>query len=119
VRADTEWEGRRGLAVTFRAIQGAGGRSCSRRQLPSWCSLRSALSWPGVGALFGIAGGLTAIGPLTGGYLLQWTWRAIFWINIPIALIALILIAISRPATEYRPDRMDYRGLALIVGALA
>src|SRR6266699_117390 len=37
---------------------------------------------------FGIAGGLTAIGPIAGGYLIEWTWRAIFWINIPVALIA-------------------------------
>ena len=41
---------------------------------------------------FGISGGLTAIGPIAGGYLTQWTWRAIFWINIPVAIIALILI---------------------------
>ena len=35
---------------------------------------------------FGIAGGLTAVGPILGGYLTQWTWRAIFWVNIPVAL---------------------------------
>ena len=34
---------------------------------------------------FGIAGGLTAIGPIAGGYLIEWTWRAIFWINVPVA----------------------------------
>jgi MFS family permease len=68
---------------------------------------------------FGIAGGLTAIGPVVGGYLTEWTWRAIFWVNIPIALIALVLIAISKPTTDYRPARMDYRGLALIVAGVA
>ena len=41
---------------------------------------------------FGIAGGLTAIGPIAGGYLTQWTWRAIFWINIPVAVLAVVLI---------------------------
>ena len=41
---------------------------------------------------FGVAGGLTAIGPIAGGYLTQWTWRSIFWINIPVAIIALLLI---------------------------
>ena len=39
----------------------------------------------------GSRGGLTAIGPIAGGYLTQWTWRAIFWINIPVAIIALRL----------------------------
>src|SRR5881275_1561565 len=46
---------------------------------------------------FGISGGLTAIGPIAGGYLTQWTWRAIFWINVPVAIIALILIWRSKP----------------------
>ena len=68
---------------------------------------------------FGIAGGLTAIGPILGGYLTQWTWRAIFWVNIPVALIALILIVISKPATAHQPARMDYRGLVLIAAGVA
>ncbi len=68
---------------------------------------------------FGIAGGLTAVGPILGGYLTQWTWRAIFWVNIPVALIALVLIAVSKPATEHRPARMDYRGLVLIAAGVA
>jgi len=67
---------------------------------------------------FGIAGGLTAIGPIAGGYLIQWTWRAIFWINVPVAIIALVLIAISRPTTEHRPAPIDYRGLVLITGGV-
>ena len=40
---------------------------------------------------FGVSGGLTAIGPIAGGYLTQWTWRAIFWINIPVAILAVVL----------------------------
>lgn len=67
---------------------------------------------------FGISGGLTAIGPIAGGYLTQWTWRAIFWINIPVAIIALILIWKSRPENDLRPTRLDYRGTVLITGAM-
>ena len=67
---------------------------------------------------FGIAGGLTAIGPILGGYLTQWTWRAIFWVNIPVAIIALVLIVVSKPTTEHRPARMDYRGLVLIAAGV-
>ena len=67
---------------------------------------------------FGITGGLTAIGPVAGGFLTQWTWRAIFWVNIPVAIIALILIWQSKPDNEKRPTKLDYRGTALIVGAM-
>ena len=65
---------------------------------------------------FGISGGLTAIGPIAGGFLTQWTWRAIFWINIPVAIIALILIWRSQarqrtPSREHRLPRhhLDHR----------
>jgi EmrB/QacA subfamily drug resistance transporter len=67
---------------------------------------------------FGISGGLTAIGPIAGGFLVQWTWRAIFWINIPVALIALVLIWRSHPDDERHPAPIDYRGTVLITGAM-
>jgi MFS family permease len=35
---------------------------------------------------------MTAIGPIAGGSLTQWTWRSIFWINISVAIITLVLI---------------------------
>ncbi len=55
---------------------------------------------------FGITGGLTAIGPIAGGYLTQWTWRAIFWINIPVAIIAL------HPDRDRKPDDEPQPGAA-------
>jgi EmrB/QacA subfamily drug resistance transporter len=67
---------------------------------------------------FGIAGALTAVGPALGGFLVTWTWRAIFWVNIPVAIIALILIRLSKPSSTRRPARIDYRGLALIVAGV-
>jgi EmrB/QacA subfamily drug resistance transporter len=67
---------------------------------------------------FGISGGLTAIGPIAGGFLTQWTWRAIFWINIPVAIIALILTHISCPRDQPQPQKLDYRGTALIIGGM-
>ena len=105
--------------VAFRALQGLGGAIMFPAAIAivvQTFDLRS--RGRALALFFGIAGALTAIGPIAGGYLLQWTWRAIFWINIPVALIALALIAISKPVTEHRPARMDYRGLALIVGGV-
>src|ERR1700761_886502 len=68
---------------------------------------------------FGISGGLTAIGPIAGGFLTQWTWRSIFWINVPVALIALYLIRRSHPDDERHPASLDYRGTLLITGGMA
>jgi len=78
----------------------------------------------GASALCGLtpAGGIAEawlVSFRAGGYLIEWAWRAIFWVNIPVALIALALIAASRPETAYRPARMDYRGLALIVAGVS
>ncbi len=106
--------------VAFRAVQGLGGAIMFPAALAivvQTFELRS--RGRALALFFGIAGGLTAIGPIAGGYLIQWTWRAIFWINVPIALIALVLIVISKPASESRPAPMDYRGLALIVSGVA
>ena len=105
--------------IAFRALQGAGGAIMFPAALAIVVETFDLHARGRALALFfGIAGGLTAIGPITGGYLLEWTWRAIFWINIPVAVIALVLIAISRPADERRPAPMDFRGLALIVGGV-
>lgn len=67
---------------------------------------------------FSISGALTAVGPIAGGYLTQWTWRAIFWINIPMAIIALVLIAISKPPEERNPTRIDGRGALLVCSGM-
>ncbi|MHA6758442.1 MFS transporter [Streptacidiphilus sp. PAMC 29251] len=106
--------------VTFRALQGAGGAIMFPAALAivvQTFPLRE--RGRALALFFGIAGGLTAIGPILGGYLTEWTWRAIFWVNIPVALIALVLILLSHPETEHRPARMDYRGLLLIAGGVA
>ena len=105
--------------VAFRAVQGAGGAIMFPAAIAIVVvtfDLRS--RGRALALFFGIAGGLTAIGPIAGGYLIEWTWRAIFWINIPVALVALALIAISRPPNECRPAPMDYRGLVLIAGGV-
>ena len=68
---------------------------------------------------FSISGGLTAIGPIAGGYLTQWTWRAIFWINVPIALIAIALTIISKPEQEPRRESLDMVGAGLSIAGMA
>ena len=112
--------------VAFRALQGAGGAIMFPAAI-AIVVVTFDLHARGraLALFFGLAGALTAVGPIVGGYLIQsdWpsagsAWRSIFWINVPVALIALALIAVSKPPDESRPAPMDYRGLALIVGGV-
>ena len=105
--------------VTFRVVQGAGGALMFPAALAivvNTFPLRE--RGKALALFFGIAGGLTAIGPILGGYLTEWTWRAIFWVNIPVALIALVLIAVSKPKTQYQRAPIDYRGAVLIAAGI-
>ena len=105
--------------IFFRVVQGAG----AALMFPASVAIVIA-TFPvaqrgrAMAIFFGITGGLTAIGPLAGGFLTQWTWRAIFWVNIPVAIIALVLIYISKPENEKRPSKIDVRGTLLICGAM-
>ena len=97
--------------VTFRAVQGAGGAIMFPAALGivvQTFPLRE--RGKALALFFGIAGGLTAIGPLLGGYLTEWTWRAIFWVNIPVALIALVLIFIAKPDDRATSRRRSTTG---------
>lgn len=74
-----------------------------------------------VATFFAITGAMTALGPFLGGYLTEWTWRSIFWINIPIAIIALILLS-RVAATDSKPAKrapIDWGGAGLIAISMA
>jgi len=105
--------------ITFRALQGA----FAALMFPAAVGIVVA-SFPlrergkAMAIFFGISGGLTAIGPIAGGYLTQWTWRSIFWINVPVAIIALLLMWRAHIQEERHPAKLDYRGTVLITGAM-
>lgn len=105
-------------AVMSRAIQGIGGAF----MIPSSGALvANAFSEEERGKAMGIYIAIAAIflsvGPLLGGVLTQWiSWRAVFWINLPIALISIILTVNSAPKLE-RTQEMIIDWLGLILSA--
>jgi EmrB/QacA subfamily drug resistance transporter len=105
--------------ITFRALQGVSGAIMIPAALAVVVS-----AFPvhergrAMAIFFGVSGGLTAIGPIAGGFLTQWTWRAIFWINVPIAVLALILLAVAHIAPSRRRERIDYRGALLAAAGM-
>lgn len=101
--------------IAFRVLQGAGAAIMFPAALAIVVSAFPVSErGKAMAIFFGITGALTAVGPLAGGYLTEWTWRSIFWVNIPVAIVALILIARSKPADERRPEPIDWGGTALI-----
>ncbi|HEV2728151.1 MAG TPA: MFS transporter, partial [Solirubrobacterales bacterium] len=101
--------------IVFRVIQGAGAAIMFPAALAIVLNAFPVRErGQAMAIFFAVAGGLTAIGPLAGGYLVEVTWRAIFWVNIPVAIVALVLIAKSKPADEKHPAPLDYTGTALI-----
>jgi EmrB/QacA subfamily drug resistance transporter len=74
----------------------------------------------GLAVFFIVAGLFTAIGPIAGSYLTEyWTWRAIFWINIPVALLSLTELRFANLNDVRNPSPVDWQGAALIVAGMA
>jgi EmrB/QacA subfamily drug resistance transporter len=59
-------------------------------------------------------------GPVLGGVLTDlWGWRSVFWINIPVGVLGLCLVAWKIPKVAVaHPGPPDTRGLLLVGGAL-
>src|SRR5215216_7147757 len=70
-----------------------------------------------IGIFSAITGVAVALGPLVGGAVVEGvSWEWIFWVNVPIALIAIPLV-LTRMRESFGPDSsLDIRGLALITG---
>jgi len=106
--------------IVARAIQGLGGAIIT----PLSLTILSAAVPPArravaLGAWGGIAGLAIAIGPLIGGAIAEGlAWQAIFWVNVPIGLVA-IPLAIGRLNETRGPSaRLDLPGLAIVSAGL-
>jgi len=107
-----------GSLIAARALQGAG----SALIVPLGLALLSAAFPPEKrGAAIGIFGAITGIavasGPLVGGAVVEGlAWQWIFWINVPIGLVAVPFV-LRKMEESFGPDTgLDVRGLALISG---
>lgn len=109
--------------ILSRALQGIGGAFL----IPStqgiiFSTFPSHQRGRATGILISISSIFLAVGPLIGGSLTQYlSWRYIFWVNIPIAIIGLVLAQIFVPKIKGNKESFDWLGfitLSIGIGSL-
>ncbi|MGV3713038.1 MFS transporter [Pseudolysinimonas sp.] len=101
--------------IAARAVQGLGGAAI----MPLSLSLLAGSVEPrrrplAIGIWGGIAGLGVAAGPLIGGAVVEgWNWQAIFWINVPVGILAIPLVLLVLANTRGARLRLDVPGVLL------
>ncbi|WP_261129936.1 MDR family MFS transporter [Bacillus sp. Marseille-Q3570] len=99
--------------IVYRGIQGLGAgmiMSTSFTAVGDLFSPRERGRWQGImGGVFGLA---SVFGPTLGGYIVDnFDWHWIFWVFLPIGILAFVLIWKLFPTTERNPsEKVDYLG---------
>jgi EmrB/QacA subfamily drug resistance transporter len=109
--------------IAFRAVQGLGAGALFPIALAVIGDLFSPRERGRYQGLFGAVFGLSFIlGPFLGGYLTDnVSWRWVFYVNLPIGILALAVIVAVMPNLGRRPASyrdLDYLGIALFTAAV-
>jgi EmrB/QacA subfamily drug resistance transporter len=108
--------------IAFRALQGLGGGGL---MVSAQAAIGDVVSPRERGRYTGLFGGVFALasvaGPLLGGFLTSdLSWRWIFYVNLPLGIVALFVLAATLPTVSDRVHHsIDYLGTALLAAGLA
>jgi EmrB/QacA subfamily drug resistance transporter len=108
--------------IAFRALQGLGGGGLivsTQAAIGDVVPPRERGRYTGLfGAVFGLA---SIAGPLLGGFLTgHLSWRWIFYVNLPLGVVALFVLGATLPAAAKRVHHVvDYLGTALLAGGVS
>jgi len=109
------------MLILFRALQGFGGGGVQPIATTILGDIYTPTERAHVQGLVSSVFGVSAIlGPTLGAFLVeQVSWKFVFWVNLPIGIAAIAMIAafLTEPA-EHRPRRIDYLGSLLLMLAI-
>ncbi|MEO7016064.1 MAG: MFS transporter [Leifsonia sp.] len=103
------------ILIVARAVQGVGAAALMPLSLTLLAGSVSERMRPAaIGIWGGVAGLGVATGPLIGGAVVEsWNWQAIFWLNVPLGVVAIPLVLAALPNSFGARVRADVVGLAL------
>ena len=109
------------MLIGSRAVQGAGAALLAPLSLSLLAQVFRRRELPVViGIWTGVSGLGLAIGPLAGGLLVQHSgWHAVFWVNVPIAVLAAVMTLAGVPeSADTSNNRIDLPGATLVTAGL-
>ena len=107
--------------IIFRGIQGLGAGGLMTLAFTIVSDVVSPRERGRYMGIFGAVFGLSSVaGPLVGGYFAEHNWRWIFYINVPLAILAVIVCnQVLRLVPHQRRDhKVDYLGAGLMVASV-
>src|SRR5207248_2197709 len=107
--------------IITRGIQGLGAGGLMTLAFTIVSDVLPPRDRPRYQGLFGAVFGLSSVaGPLVGGYFAQHDWRWIFYVNVPLAIVALVVCdRVLRLVPHHRREHtIDWLGAVLMVGAV-
>ena len=109
------------LLIAARGLQGVGGALLTPGSLAIIAASFHVDDRPAaVGAWSGFSGVAAAVGPLVGGWLVEIDWRLVFLINVPVAVL-IVIVALRHVPESQDPDasgRLDLTGTVLAAAGL-
>ncbi|MEP9384355.1 DHA2 family efflux MFS transporter permease subunit [Nocardioides sp. KR10-350] len=109
-----------GALITARAVQGLGAAAIMPLSLTLLAaSVPERMRPAAIGIWGGVSGLGVALGPVIGGAVVDGvSWEAIFWLNVPVAVVAVPLLLIAVRESRGAWQRLDPLGTLLLGGAV-